>query len=60
VSFNHPDEIVKGQGFMVLADRRLFVVMAFLNAVGMDEEFPGKPMHPVRVGVRELGINHNP
>jgi hypothetical protein len=54
VSFNHPDEIIRGQGFMVLADRRVFVVMAFLNAVGLDEEIPGKPMHPVRVRVREL------
>ncbi|MDI6451333.1 hypothetical protein [Anaerobaca lacustris] len=54
MSFNHPDEIVRGQGFMVLADRRVFAVMAFLNAVGLDEESPGKQMHPVRVRVREL------
>jgi hypothetical protein len=54
VSFSHPDEIIRGRDFMVLADRRVFAVMAFLNAVGLNEEFPGKQMHPVRVRVREL------
>ena len=28
VSFNYPDEIVKGEGFMALADRREFAVFA--------------------------------
>jgi len=54
VSFAHPDEIVKGQGFMVLADRREFAVMAFVNAVGYDDEAQGQAMHPVRVTVRQL------
>ena len=38
---------------MVLADRRVFTVMAFLNAVGFDDEYSGQQMHPVRVRVRE-------
>ncbi|UCG57423.1 MAG: hypothetical protein JSU70_21470 [Phycisphaerales bacterium] len=54
VSFAHPDEIVRGQGFMVLADRREFVVMAFRNAVGYDNEAEGQQMHPVRVKVRRM------
>ncbi|MCU0917392.1 MAG: hypothetical protein MUC88_22930 [Planctomycetes bacterium] len=54
VRFEHPDEIVQGEGFMVLADRRQFAVTAFLNATGYDEEVKGRPMHPVRVQVREL------
>lgn len=54
VSFTHPDEVVKGQGFMVLADRREFVVMAFVNAMGYDNEAQGQSMHPVRVTVRGL------
>jgi hypothetical protein len=54
IRFDHPDEVVKGEGFMVLADRREFAVMAFLNATGYDEEAQGQQMHPVRVKVREL------
>ncbi len=54
VSFDHPDEVIKGEGFMVLADRREFAVMAFLNATGHDEEAQGQQMHPVRVKVREM------
>jgi hypothetical protein len=54
VSFGHPDEVVKGEGFMVLADRREFAVMAFLNATGYDVEAQGQQMHPVRIKVREL------
>ncbi|MEN6428768.1 MAG: DUF4932 domain-containing protein [Phycisphaerales bacterium] len=54
VSFNRPDEIVRGEGFMVLADRRQFAVLALLNATGYDEEAQGQQMHPVRVKVREL------
>jgi hypothetical protein len=51
--FVHPDEIVRGEGFMVLADRRLFTVMAFINAVGYDSEWEGTQMHPVRIRVRK-------
>jgi hypothetical protein len=54
VVFAHPDEIVKDDGFVVLADRRVFAVMAFLNAVGYDEEVPNQQMHPVRVKVRKM------
>jgi len=54
VSFGHPDEVIKGEGFMVLADRREFAMMAFLNATGYDEEAQGQQMHPVRIKVREL------
>jgi hypothetical protein len=52
--FEHPDEVRRGEGFMVLADRRMFAMMALLNATGFDEELPGTPMHPVRVKVREM------
>ena len=54
VSFNHPDEFVSGQGFMALADRRVFAVMAFANAMGYDNEAEGRQMHPVRIKVRKL------
>jgi hypothetical protein len=54
VSFNHPDEFVKGQGFMALADRRIFAVMDFANVMGYDNEAEGRQMHPVRVKVRKL------
>ncbi|MBN1972563.1 MAG: DUF4932 domain-containing protein [Sedimentisphaerales bacterium] len=54
VSFTHQDEFIKGKGFMVLADRREFAVMAFLNTVGYDDEVKGQQMHPVRLKVREL------
>lgn len=54
VRFTHPDEVVKGQGSMVLADRREFAVMALINAMGYDNEAPGQSMHPVRVKVRQL------
>lgn len=54
VSFDHPDEAVRGEGLMALADRREFAVMAFLNATGFDEEAQGQQMHPVRVKVRGM------
>jgi len=54
VSFDHPDEVIQGEGFMVLADRREFAVMAFLNATGYDQKAQGQQMHPVRVRVRQL------
>ena len=58
VSFDHPDEIIRGEGFMVLADRREFAVMAFLNATGFDRETQGQQMHPVRLRVREMVAAH--
>ena len=54
VSFDHPDEVVRGEGFMALADRREFAVMAFLNATGFDEEAQGQQMHPIRMKVRQM------
>jgi hypothetical protein len=53
VVFSHADEVVKGEGFQVIADRRIFAVMALLNATGYDREADGQTMHPVRVQVRE-------
>lgn len=57
VTFDHPEEIVRGtgeaEGYWVLADRRTFAVLAFLNVMGFDEEAPGMEMHPIRVKVRE-------
>ena len=58
VCFAHADEVARGAGFLVLADRREFAVMAFLNATGYDDEAPGEPMHPVRLRVRELVAAH--
>lgn len=58
VSFCHEDERIGGDGFLVLADRRVFAVMAFLNACGYDQEVPGKSMHPIRVKVRALIASH--
>ena len=51
--FSHPDEMASTDAFIVLADRRIFAVMAFLNAAGFDDEASGVSMHPVRVKVRE-------
>jgi len=51
--FSHADEIRRGEGFAVLADRRIFAVFAFLNVVGYDEEVPGQQMTPVRLKLRE-------
>ena len=53
LSFGHEDEIVRNDDFIILADRRVFVVMAFMNACGFDEETSGESMHPVRIRVRE-------
>ena len=58
VTFNHPDEVIKGsgdaKGCMALADRRVFAVMAFLNTAGYDQEVSNMQMHPVRVKVRKM------
>jgi hypothetical protein len=52
--FVHDDEIVRRGEFVVLADRRIFTMMAFLNATGYDLESDGVEMHPVRVRVRRM------
>ena len=54
VTFGHEDEVIIESEFIVLADRRVFTVMAFMNACGYDEEFKGKQMHPARSRVREI------
>jgi len=53
VVFGHTDEVVCNDNFIILADRRVFTVMAFMNACGYDEQASGTPMHPVRLRVRE-------
>ena len=62
LSFSHQDEMVRQGDFIVLADRRIFAVMAFMNACGFDNEYPGQQMHPVRLRVRkaihEKAVNH--
>jgi hypothetical protein len=56
LAFKHPDEIVKGtggdEGCWIMADRRVFAAMAFLNSVGYDEEAQSYEMHPVRIKLR--------
>ncbi len=54
VSFGHEDEVIREGDFIVLADRRVFTIMAFMNACGYDEEAKGKQMHPARLRVREI------
>jgi len=57
VTFEHPEEVLKGTGpsakYWALADRRVFAVMAFLNATGYDEEAPNAQMSRLRIKVRE-------
>jgi len=52
-SFDHKDEILRKGDFVILADRRIFATMAFLNATGFDVEIQGMQMHPVRQIVRQ-------
>lgn len=53
IRFEHADEAREGPGYMVLADRRIFATMSFLNAVGYDHEQQDTEMHPLRVRVRQ-------
>lgn len=53
IAFTHADEVREGDGFLVVADRRVFTAMAWLNAVGYDEEADGVAMHPLRTRVRD-------
>jgi len=53
VVFSHADEMAHNEDFIILADRRVFTVMAFMNACGYDKQIDGIPMHPVRIHVRE-------
>jgi len=52
--FNHEDEIVRNGDFITLADRRIFAVMAFMNACGYDDKASGQEMYPVRLKVRQI------
>ena len=52
--FNHEDEIVRNGDFITLADRRIFAVMAFMNACGYDDKASGQEMYPVRLEVRQI------
>ena len=54
LTFSHEDEVIRESEFIVLADRRVFTVMAFMNACGYDEERKGMQMHPARSRVREI------
>ncbi|MHC4088268.1 MAG: hypothetical protein ACYSU5_24145 [Planctomycetota bacterium] len=54
VSFCYEDEMVKKADFVVLADRRIFATMAFMNALGYDTEAQGKQMHPARLRLRRF------
>jgi hypothetical protein len=56
--FGHDDEVIRDIGFLVLADRRVFATMAFLNATGYDEETQGQTMHPARLKARALIAAH--
>lgn len=52
-SFTHKDEMIREGDFIVLADRRIFATMAFLNGVGYDDEIMGEP-HSVLLHVRKI------
>lgn len=52
-SFTHKDEMIREGDFIVLADRRIFVTMAFLNAAGYNEQIKGTA-HPVLLRVRKI------
>ncbi len=54
VSFWHNDEVVSKPEFVVLADRRIFATMAFMNAMGYDAEARGMRMHPARLRLRRF------
>ncbi len=60
VVFSHLDEVADADGFMVVADRSFFASMAFLNAVGYDEQPEGNKMCPVRVTRRRPIANNLP
>ena len=53
LAFSHEDEMARKDEFIVLADRRVFAVMAFINVCGFDKEHERKGMHPVRIRVRQ-------
>ena len=58
LTFNHPDEMIRAadnaEEYWIVADRRIFAVMALLNTVGFDEEVSSREMHPIRLKVRRM------
>jgi hypothetical protein len=50
----HADEFHQVPGFVAVADRRIFAVMASLNAAGYHDEAHGMQMTPLRVKVRQM------
>jgi hypothetical protein len=60
----HADEVREGRDCLIVADRRVFTVMAFINASGFDElASNGEPMHPTRMRTRALiaeRLRHRP
>ena len=54
LSFSHKDEFVRKGDFIVLADRRVFTVMAFMNACGFDKEVSGKQSRSETLQCSEL------
>ena len=53
LQFSHDDEMIRRGDFILLADRRVFAVMAFMNLCGYDYEYFGKEMYPARILVRK-------
>lgn len=53
VPTGHSNEMRIGPDCRIVADRRIFAVMAFMNGMGYDHEADGTPMHPVRLSVRK-------
>ena len=54
VPSDHVDGFRAGKDCIVVADRRIFAVMSFINAIGFDDQAQNTPMHPVRMKVREM------
>lgn len=52
VPSRYTSEVRIGRDCLVVADRRIFAVMAFINASGFDDEAAGQQMHPVRLEAR--------
>jgi hypothetical protein len=52
VTFVYPDEIIRNDTFVALADRRVFAAMAFMNACAYDDEASEIATRPVQSQVR--------
>jgi len=58
LSLSHEDEYIRKGSFIILADRRVFATMAFLNTCGYDDELPNYSMHLIRIKVRKMIENN--